>query len=88
MVAVARALVRGRVFSSRMGGSATLLLLLAPSAVLGLENSIGFSRVARPTLKGLALWSGKFRGREKIALDDELQVPVWDSNSLTKVLVA
>lgn len=87
-VAVAHALDRERVSSSRMGGFATLILLLAPSAVLGLESSIGFSPVARATLGGVVLWSGRFRGRERLDLDDELEVPVWDSNSLTKVLVA
>lgn len=87
-VAVTHALDREKVSSSRMGGSATFILLLAASAVLGFESSIGFSPVARPTLEGLALWSGNFRGRERLDLDDELEVPVWDSNSLTKVLVA
>lgn len=53
-VAVASALNRGTGPSSRKGGFAASMVLLAPSAALGLGNSEASSLVARAVLGGLA----------------------------------
>lgn len=87
-VAVAPALNLGTGPRSRMGGFTASLMFLAPSAALGLGNSEASSPVARAILGGLALCSGSFCWREMLDMDDELEVLIWDSNSLTKVLVA
>lgn len=88
ILAVAVALALDRETNSCMDGSPALILLPASSTALGLGKSGICSPLSREILGRLALWGGSFCWRERPDLEDELGVRVWDSKSLTKVLVA